>query len=155
MQLSCIIIIVMKIINPLEVERKLKLLGCRQTKTRTEILKILNCPQPFSALEIKQRLSYCQIVVNKTTIYRELAFLLQKNIINEVVFKDGIKRYELKLEKHSHHLVCLSCHQIKRVVLENVLIKQEKQISQQLNFKIIDHSLEFYGLCDCCSKKHF
>lgn len=154
MQLSCIIIIVMKIINPLELEYKLKSLGCRQTKTRIKILKILNCFQPFSALELKQHLYRCQVNVNKTTIYRELTFLLEKNIINELVLKDGIKRYELKLEQHSHHLVCLSCHRIKRIILENILSKQEKKFSQQLNFKILNHSLEFYGLCNYCSKKH-
>jgi len=135
------------------IESNLKLTGCRQTKTRTKILEILKNSQPFSALEIKEHLSLNKMPVNKTTVYRELDFLKSKKIISEVIFSDGVKRYELASERHGHHVVCLSCHQVKRVPLENDLESQEKRISRRLNFKILNHSLEFYGLCSNCLKK--
>jgi Fe2+ or Zn2+ uptake regulation protein len=131
-----------------------KLAGCRTTKTRTAILAILSNTQPVSAVAIKERLARHNILVNKTTVYRELEFLQSRKVISEVVFQDGVKRYELVPEEHGHHVICLSCHKVERVSLANDLEVQEKKIARQLNFKILNHSLEFYGLCQGCVKKY-
>lgn len=131
---------------------KNKLRGCRQTKTRTEILASLQAGQPLAARDIQERLSRKKILVNKTTIYRELDFLLSKKVISEVIFRDGRKRYELAAAEHGHHVVCLACHKIERIPLANDLAVQEKMIARQLNFKITAHSLEFYGLCRDCAQ---
>jgi Fe2+ or Zn2+ uptake regulation protein len=130
-----------------------KLAGCRQTKTRTKILEILNQSGPLAALEIKERLGQKKILVNKTTVYRELEFLLAKQVISEVIFQDGLKRYELTSTEHGHHVICLSCHKVERIALAHDLENQEKKIGHRLNFKILNHSLEFYGLCQDCQKK--
>ena len=127
-----------------------KLVGCRQTKTRTRILAILAKAHPLAAREVKERLANQKILVNKTTVYRELDFLLAKKIISEVTFQDGVKRYELAPEEHGHHVICLSCHKVQRIPLAHDLENQEKKISKLLNFKILKHSLEFYGLCREC-----
>jgi Fe2+ or Zn2+ uptake regulation protein len=130
-----------------------KLSGCRQTRTRREILAILAKVHPLAAREVKERLAHHKILVNKTTVYRELDFLRTKKIISEVIFQDGIKRYELAPEEHGHHVICLACHKVERVSLANDLAAQEKKISRRLNFKILKHSLEFYGLCSECRDK--
>lgn len=88
--------------------------------------------------------------VNKTTVYRELEFLKSKNIIHEVVFADGVKRYEFSNQTHHHHLVCVKCDSVADVEIDENLQDQEKQILKSNRFKVINHSLEFFGLCQSC-----
>ena len=143
-------------INKIKSSNKLidnKLADCRQTKTRRGVLLVLENSQPLAAPEILARLKENNIVVNKTTVYRELDFLLNKKVIAEVILKDGLKRYELQVPEHGHHLICLQCQKIERVALDNDLDKQEKAITRSRGFKVLNHSLEFYGLCRHCVKK--
>jgi len=54
-------------------------------------------------------------------------------------------------EDHHHHLICLECDKVEDVELANDLNEIEKRILQKNGFKIINHTLEFYGLCKQCS----
>jgi len=109
------------------------------TKVRSQIIKTFNnTNKPLSALDLIRK-----IVANKTTIYRELDFLINLGIINSVDFGDGLKRYELKSLDHHHHMVCLTC---KRII--DVNINEEFNIPK--DFKVIRHSLEFFGFCSGC-----
>lgn len=125
--------------------------GLRPTKTRLGLIALLERSSPLSAPDLKERLERNGHRVNKTTVYRELELLLEKKVICEIILRDGIKRYELASEEHGHHLVCLSCHKIERVALADELSQQELKISREKKFKILNHSLEFYGLCRGCS----
>ncbi len=108
-------------------------------KTRSKIIEILNkSNSPISALDLLTK-----IKVNKTTIYRELNFLVDSGLVKEVDFGDRKKRYELKDRKHHHHLVCLNC---KRVTDVNI----KESFNTPKDFKVIRHNLEFFGLCANC-----
>lgn len=87
---------------------------------------------------------------NKTTIYRELAFLLSENFIKEIEFGEGQKRYELEDFKHHHHLICLNCRKVEDIELQVDLEKEEARFLKQNGFKVINHSLEFFGYCKNC-----
>lgn len=124
----------------------LKAEGYKLTKTRKRIVDILlQSALPISVPEIREGLG-----VNKTTVYRELEFLLQKNIIREVEFGDGKKRYEITTGGHHHHIVCLHCGMVEDVELSSDLEKEESAIAKKKQFKIINHSLEFFGICARC-----
>lgn len=130
---------------------KVRMRGGRLTKTRIAILGgFLLATKPLSPLEIISYLEGEKIKVNKTTVYRELNFLLENNLIREVRLLEGKTAfYELSGE-HRHHLICLKCRQIQSLPMDHQLCQQEKIINQQNNFKVLDHSLEFYGLCKKC-----
>lgn len=112
----------------------------RLTKARSKILDILkNAQHPLSASDFVDK-----VKVNKTTIYREFDFLIEKGLVEEVDFGDRKKRYELKgSSDHHHHLVCLDCKDV-----SNVTIEENFQIPK--DFKVVKHSLEFFGLCANC-----
>ncbi len=93
---------------------------------------------PISALDLLKK-----IKVNKTTIYRELDFLVDLGLVNEVDFGDRTKRYELKDLKHHHHLICLNCKKV-----ADVNIKESFNVPK--NFKVVRHNLEFFGYCQNC-----
>ncbi|HMR01620.1 MAG TPA: transcriptional repressor, partial [Candidatus Gracilibacteria bacterium] len=87
---------------------------------------------------------------NKTTIYREVYFLLEQNILVEIDFGDRKKRYESASSEHHHHIICLKCSKVQDIQLESDLSEDQKKIEQETNFKITNHSLEFFGLCNTC-----
>lgn len=83
-------------------------------------------------------------------MYRELDFLVAQKIIRELRFRDGTRRYEITPSDHHHHIVCVDCNAIEHISLEKDLEKEEKIIAQKNEFKVLSHSLEFYGLCSRC-----
>jgi len=123
--------------------------GGRLTKTRKAIIDVLseNCCLLTKATLI-EKLKTKKIKPNRSTIYRELQFLTKKNIVIKNTLA-GVDYYEIP-QDHHHHLVCLGCGLISKIEIGNHLKKQEKQIAEQNNFNIVNHSLEFYGYCHKC-----
>jgi Fur family ferric uptake transcriptional regulator len=131
--------------------RAVKASGGRVTKTRKTMAELFTASEmPVSATEILSYLEKKNIAVNRTTVYRELAFFEKGGVIQKVDFGDGVRRYELTEREHHHHLICVSCKKVKDVQLKGDLESQEKSISRRTGFKILNHSLEFFGLCASC-----
>ncbi|MFA6189932.1 MAG: transcriptional repressor [Candidatus Staskawiczbacteria bacterium] len=137
-------------INIKEILLRLKKEGFRSTTIRKSILDLFyKFKKPLSSQDIQKYLKQKNIKANKTTVYRELDFLKNQNIIEEFQLDDKIKRYEI-LSSHHHHTVCIKCREIKCIEFSKDLESQEKEIEKNNKFKIINHSLEFYGLCHAC-----
>lgn len=132
----------------------LKAKGYRSSKIRTALVEILlQSKEPLSVPEILAFLAKKHLIVNKTTVYRELTALKRENIVREVQFGENKKRYEIMPEDHHHHLICLECDRVQDVELANDLTAIEKKISTTHQFTILNHALEFYGLCAACQSK--
>ena len=127
--------------------------GIRTTKARTFIIETLSdTDKLLSAGDIQTLLQRRHLPVNKTTVYRELEFLKDQKIVEEIDLGEGKKRYELATTDHHHHIICVRCDQIEHISLENDLIEEEKHITQRTNYKILHHTLEFFGVCTDCQK---
>lgn len=137
------------ILNQLEIQ------GFRITKTRRFLVQIFQGNRlPLAESELRTEFLKLGMHVNKTTIYRELAQLQKLNLIKEIEFGDGKKRYELNSQSHHHHLICTNCRQVDEVFIEDGLKKVERRIGRQKKFKVAEHFLEFFGLCKDCLKNH-
>jgi Fe2+ or Zn2+ uptake regulation protein len=131
---------------------KVKAAGGRDTKVRRLFLSLfLLTKHPLTAPEITKKISLQIPSLQRSTVYREIDFLLAAGIVREIRLCRQIASYELALDHH-HHLVCLKCRKIKPVVLSNHLRSEEERIMKQEDFKITEHALEFYGLCSKCQK---
>ena len=127
--------------------------GYRYSETREAMLDfIIKSNKPLSYFDLQTFFKKRGLPPNKTTVYRELAFLKQQNIINELQFNDGIKYYEIATPWHHHHIICNECEAIDHIELEKDLEMQEKSIFKNNKFKVLTHSLEFYGICNSCVK---
>lgn len=148
MQLSCVIMQSMSIKPILE---KLKKSGARMTRTRIAIIEILSdSTTPLSANSLIIRLQAKGHVVNKTTVYREIDFLLDHTVISKVLIGGKSTLYELA-GHHHHHLVCRSCSHIEHIdVTESWQSKEMTEIQHKTGFQITDHILEFFGICKKC-----
>jgi Fur family transcriptional regulator, ferric uptake regulator len=138
-----------------KIEAELKRKGFKITKTRVSLLKLFgkNFP-PFSQKEIRNKLIKSGLVLNKTTIYRELAFLANEGFVSESDFGDGKKRYESSFKGHHHHLICKECGDIGEVVVKGDLKSIENEIGKRKKFEIKSHILEFFGICGKCIKNN-
>jgi Fur family ferric uptake transcriptional regulator len=139
--------------NTTDVMGDLKSKGHKVTKARKHLIDVLiKSNQPLSVPEISLSLEGFNLAPNKTTIYREIAFLIDQGIVREIDFGDNKKRYEYDLKDHHHHLVCVKCGKVEDFELEQDLRHQEKMIERERNFKVVNHSLEFFGLCGSCQR---
>lgn len=132
----------------------LKKKGYRRTPIRGALLTALaENKAPLSVLQLQGLLTKKHPSIHKTTVYRELEVLTKEKIVRGVNFTDAVKRYEVMPVNHHHHLVCLVCGNIEDMELRKDLDRIEKRIMKSRKFNVTRHSLEFYGICNSCSKK--
>jgi Fe2+ or Zn2+ uptake regulation protein len=118
----------------------------KSTRIRNQCIDLLSrATGPLDAIELTKK-----IQANKTTIYRELATLIKSDIIIEIDFGDGKKRYELASRDHHHHLICSSCKSVSEYKVHTDLSNEEKSIQKTHGFIVKKHSLEFFGTCKQC-----
>jgi len=85
------------------------------------------------------------------TIYRTLALLEESNVVTSLSFGAQGKKYELGAKEHHDHLICTECGVITEFVDEEIE-KRQHLITDQLGFKMNDHSMQIYGICSICQK---
>jgi len=131
----------------------------RWTAPREAILQLLvNSSKHMSAKEIYSTLQRRYPGIGITTVYRTLDLLNRMGLIQKFAFGDGHCRYEFipdETKEHHHHLVCTECGKIinySEFVDEELSLveKIEKKLAKKYNFQIVDHNIEFMGLCPKC-----
>jgi Fur family ferric uptake transcriptional regulator len=142
---------------------KFKDYGYRLTIGREAIFDVLSKTENhLSAEDIYMKIHHRHPNIGLTTIYRTLDVLSSLGMIYKLDFGDGRARYELaegpKGAYHHHHLVCSSCNRVIDYTdfiddeIE-ILNQTERGLSKKYNFKITNHLIQFYGLCEKCSGK--
>ncbi len=130
--------------------------GNKITKVRRETINIVfNIKKPLSVPQILELLKEKSLRINKSTLYREINFLLGKNIISQVKFDAYITYYEAAHLAHHHHLVCDVCGDIQEVASQKLETSIRKVVQEVLskNFYVKRHNLEFFGECKNCITK--
>ncbi|MGB5824065.1 MAG: Fur family transcriptional regulator [Proteocatella sp.] len=128
--------------------------GYKLTPQRREILKTLvkSKGKHLSCDEIYENDRTQCPEIGIATVYRTLQILENTENINRLNLDDGCIRYEIDLneETHNHHhLICKLCGSVSEVrvdLLENL----ENNIEKNYGFKILDHDLKFFGICNKC-----
>jgi Fe2+ or Zn2+ uptake regulation protein len=131
--------------------KKLSQEGFRMTKARVAIAKYFDESRaPSNALKIYRELKKSGLKTDKSTVYREIKFLQNLGLICEVFTDPKSIMYESSSLKHHHHLICKGCGDMQDFYLSNHLKETEKNILSKTNFRVQNHSLEFFGLCINC-----
>lgn len=135
-----------------EIVAALKKSGHRITRARIAILEILlSAKSPLTAAQILDNPKVRAVSREKTTVYRELDFLLGLKLARTVDLQDGKKRFESSYHNdHHHHLICTRCESVTCVDLPKHLEEIEKALEKKHHFQITSHTLEFFGLCQGC-----
>ena len=137
--------------------------GYRFTVPRRAILDVLSATSKhLSAEDVYLAVHKNYPHVGLTTVYRTLELLIHMGLVFKSDFGDGRARYELaegpKGIKHHHHLVCTGCGRVidyTDFIDDEVELLQrtEKGLAKKYDFKITNHLIQFYGLCDRCKDK--
>ncbi|RAP29439.1 hypothetical protein DID76_04080 [Candidatus Marinamargulisbacteria bacterium SCGC AG-414-C22] len=124
----------------------------RNTIVSSHLLKILETTNhPLSVTDILRQMLAKSLQPNKTTIYRILKKLIDKNKVSEFSVKNGTTYFELS-GSHHHHFICNECHaafcltgchvNLNNMTFDNMLPSN--------GFQINSHDFNLYGLCDSC-----
>lgn len=123
--------------------------GFRKSVVRELILRTITLQhRPISAPEILDLLGKQGKSCNKTTIYRELEILKKSEYIKELFLRTDVALYELA--GHRHHIMCVHCGDIQHIQVTEPESQKNKKQAERLGYTILDHSLEFFGLCQKC-----
>jgi len=95
---------------------------------------------------------YPELKTGIATVYRTLTLLEESGMVTSLSFGAQGKKYELGIKKHHDHLICTVCGSITEFVDEEIEKRQQK-ITQELGFKMSDHSMQIYGICKKCQTK--
>ena len=144
-------------------QEKFRGCGYRLTTGRDAILDIMSKSKGhLSAEDIYMKVHPKYPNIGLTTIYRTLDVLASLGLVFKFDFGDRRARYELaegpKGTHHHHHLICTSCNRVidyTDFIDEEVelLNQTEKGLNRKYDFKITNHLIQFYGLCNTCVKK--
>jgi Fur family ferric uptake transcriptional regulator len=137
-----------KLVNKIDKE------GLKKTKLILFLAKTLTkTKKPISVPELLDIAKKKGFNFNKTSFYRQIKKLKEKQIVQEVKFIDNKKRYELVEGDHHHHLLCFSCGNVEDLFDESEIISFERKIQKEKRFLIKNHLIEFFGLCNKCAFK--
>jgi Fur family ferric uptake transcriptional regulator len=134
----------------------LKQAGLKITLPRMKILGFMQQPDSahISAEELYKKLIDQGEEIGLATVYRVLNQFDETGIVTRHHFEGGKSVFELNQQRHHDHLVCLECGKVIEFN-DEVIEERQRQIAEQHNIKLTDHSLYLYGYCqdgDCASK---
>lgn len=92
--------------------------------------------------------------IGLATVYRTILLLEEIGIVSRLHLNDGCSRYELvhsDEEHRHHHLICSKCNAVIEVE-DDLLDELENEIKTKYGFRIVDHSVKFYGYCKQCQE---
>ena len=82
------------------------------------------------------------------TVYRNLDLLADKGIIKKLEVGGDQKRFDGDTSPH-YHIRCINCNRV-----DDIFIERHKELENSAasccNFKILDHHVQFSGICAKC-----
>ena len=130
--------------------QKLRDNGCKITPQRLVIAKILSRSKGHPSVEeIHSQIKKAYPSMSLATVYRNILLIKSFGEVLELGFPDGSNRYDGNKPYPHPHVICIKCKKIVDPELDS-LEDMKKKVSAQTNFQIIDHRLDFFGICSNC-----
>jgi len=124
----------------------------KKTKARKvileEIKKVKTHPTAYELFNIvKKKLPR----VSLGTIYRNLDVMSENGLITKIKTNDSQTHFDGRTEDH-YHIQCIECGRIDDVELD-ILKGIDTIVEERIHYKVLYHTINFYGLCPECLKK--
>ncbi len=124
----------------------------RATPARIALMNLLESSD--KPLDVQTMIAYLEkhaIKTDPATVFRIVNMFTQKGLTRQIQLQEGKSRYELAENADHHHLVCTKCGDIQDISDCNIS-ELERDIEKRKKFKVMSHSLEFFGVCEDCQK---
>lgn len=132
----------------------LKSSNLKVTKQRKELINYLDQMQDryISITEIDRHMRELFPNMSHNTVYRNLKEFSEASIVEYRANDESMVKYQCNFSNpHHHHFICQECGIVTE--LDNCLADYFQE--QLPGYKILNHSLEIYGLCpDCLAKEN-
>lgn len=122
----------------------------RATPARIALMNLLETSE--EPLDVQSMIDYLEgrhVKADPATVFRIMNMFTDKGITRQISFNEGKFRYELASKNDHHHLVCNKCGNIEDIS-DCRIGAYENNIEKQKNFKVTNHLLEFFGVCQKC-----
>ncbi len=133
--------------------QKLRDNGYKLTPQRIAIVKILSTSKGHPSVEdIHEQIKADFPTMSLATVYRNIVLIKSLGEVLELGFPDGSNRYDGNRPYPHPHLVCIKCNAIIDPDIEN-LDDMKHELESETGFKILNHRLDFFGICSSCLSK--
>ena len=132
---------------------KLKEHGFRLTPQRLAVLKVLAVSEGHPTVErIYETVRAEFPTTSIATIYKTVNLLKQLNEVLELGFPDGSNRYDGNKPYPHPHVICTQC---KKIIDPNLgsLKELTKEVIKETGFQILNHRVDFFGICRGCQSR--
>lgn len=137
-----------------KIKQQLHAQGYKLTPQREATLRVLleNEADHLSAEDVFMLVKDKAPEIGLATVYRTLELLSELHVVEKMNFGDGVARYDLRNDSahhHHHHLICVQCGTVEEI-MDDWLTPLEERLEKEFQFKVLDHRLDFQGLCRRC-----
>ena len=133
--------------------KKLRDRQFRITPQRIAILKVLASTREHPTVErIYEQVKSDFPTTSLATVYKTVTLLKELNEVLELGFPEGSNRYDGNKPYPHPHVICIKCKKIVDPDLSG-LADMTAELKKETGFKIINHRLDFFGICPGCQKK--
>jgi Fur family transcriptional regulator, ferric uptake regulator len=129
-------------------------MGMRNTRQRRLIAERLESlaanSQDFTTDDLWHELRQADPQLGRATVFRAVEVLVQRGLLDRIVFPDGTHRYRLcGARSHHHHITCTDC---RRIVEVRVCLPPEElqAVERSTGFHLEGHEVELFGRCAEC-----
>lgn len=132
---------------------KLKKQGYRITPQRIAILKIFTESEDHPSVEqVYERVKIDFPMTSLATVYKTVILLKEEGEVLELGFANGSSRYDGNKPYPHAHLICVKCQKIIDPEIE-LFNELPRKLVQKYGFQIVNHRVDFYGICPHCQMK--
>jgi Fur family ferric uptake transcriptional regulator len=140
-----------------KIKQQLQSHGYKLTPQREATVRVLleNEEDHLSAEDVFMLVRDKAPEIGLATVYRTLELLSELHVVEKMNFGDGVARYDLRSDSnhhHHHHLICVQCGSVDEI-MEDWLTPFEERLEQEFHFHVLDHRLDFQGICHRCNGK--
>lgn len=130
--------------------QKLRDNGHKITPQRLAIVKILAKSESHPSVEdIYDQIKKDFPTMSLATVYRNIILVKDFGEVLELGFPDGSNRYDGNKPYPHPHVICIECKKIVDPDLDS-LDDLKNEVAAETHFKILNHRLDFFGICSNC-----
>ncbi len=124
--------------------------GLRITEQRKSLAKLFAEADGYLApKDVYAQMEKLYSGLSFDTVYRNLRVLHEMDVLEQVVFEDGLRfKAHCGGHAHHHHLICLTCE--RTIPVDYCPMPQLADIPD--HFQVVRHKFEVFGYCQDCNE---